>query len=98
MAEHLGVPMDICNRPPTTDTYSLSQSQEEFYFSVPYDKMDLCLYGKNHGISTEDVAAAAEMTSEQVQRVYNDIDNKRNTTHYLHAHPILVEKINEIIL
>lgn len=98
MAEHLGVPKEICHRPPTTDTYSLAQSQEEFYFSVPYDKMDLCLYGKNHGISTEEVASAAGMTTEQVERVYHDIDNKRNTTRYLHTHPLLVEKIDEIIL
>ena len=50
LAEYLGVPEAIRGRPPTTDTYSLPQSQEEFYFSLPYDKMDLCLYGKNHGV------------------------------------------------
>ena len=42
----------------TTDTYSLPQGQDEFYFAVPYDKMDLCLYGKNNGYSTEEVAKA----------------------------------------
>jgi NAD+ synthase len=68
----------------------------EFYFSVPYDKMDLCLYGKNHGISSGDVAAAADLTAEQVQRVYNDIDSKRSTTRYLHSPPIMVEDVNEI--
>ena len=46
---HLGVPEEIRSRPPTTDTYSLPQSQEEFYFSVPYEKMDLCLYALNNG-------------------------------------------------
>jgi len=96
MAEFLGLPDEICSRPPTTDTYSMAQSQEEFYFSVPYDKMDLCLYGKNHGISCTDVAAAADLTAEQVERVYNDIDSKRNTTRYLHSPPILVEDVNEI--
>src|ERR1700674_1291751 len=49
LAEYLGVPEVIRNRPPTTDTYSMPQSQEEFYFSLPYEKMDLVLYGKNHG-------------------------------------------------
>ena len=96
MAEFLGVPEEICKRPPTTDTYSLSQSQEEFYFSMPYDKFDLCLYGKNHGISPADVAATAGMTSEQVERVYRDIDAKRNATRYLHTVPLLVEKVVEI--
>ena len=51
LAEYLGVPEEIRSRPPTTDTYSLPQSQEEFYFSLPYDKMDLCLYGKDHGVA-----------------------------------------------
>ena len=96
MAEFLGVPEEICKRPPTTDTYSMQQSQEEFYFSVPYDKMDLCLYGKNHGVSLSDVAAAAEMTTEQVERVYHDIDAKRKATRYLHTPPLLVDKVEEI--
>ena len=96
MAEFLGVPEEICNRPPTTDTYSMQQSQEEFYFSVPYDKMDLCLYGKNNGLSPGDVAAAAEMTAEQVDRVYRDIGAKRNATRYLHTPPQLIDKVEEI--
>lgn len=96
MAEFLGIPEQICKRPPTTDTYPLQQSQEEFYFSVSYDKMDLCLYGKNHGVSPDDVAAAAGMTAEQVERVYHDIDAKRNATRYLHTPPLLVDKVDEI--
>ena len=51
MAEFLGVPDEICRRQPTTDTYSLQQGQDEFYFSLPYSEMDLCLYGKNNGES-----------------------------------------------
>lgn len=96
MARFLGLPEEICSRPPTTDTYSLEQSQEEFYFSVPYDKMDLCLYGKNKGVSSQEVADAAGMTSEQVERVYHDIEAKRKATRYLHAWPVLVEKIPEL--
>jgi NAD+ synthase len=96
LAEHLGVPAEIRRRPPTTDTYSLSQGQDEFYFSLPHDRMDLCLYGKNHGYSVAEVAALLELTPEQIQRVYDDIDNKRNTTRYLHLAPQLVEEVAEI--
>jgi NAD+ synthase len=96
MAEFLGIPEQIRNRPPTTDTYSMQQSQEEFYFSVPYDKMDLCLYGRNHNISPEEVAPVADMNVEQVERVYRDIDAKRNATRYLHTPPLLVDKVDEI--
>jgi len=96
MAEFLGVPKEICNRPPTTDTYSMPQTQEEFFFSVPYGKMDLCLYGKNNGLSPGEVSVAAAMTAEQVDRVYRDIDAKRNATRYLHTPPVLIDKVVEI--
>jgi NAD+ synthase len=96
MAEYLGVPDEIRRRLPTTDTYSLEQGQDEFYFSLPYDKMDLCLYAKNNSIDPEDVAEALGLTKEIIQRVFKDIDQKRSTTAYLHLSPVLVENVAEI--
>ncbi|MFO7840025.1 MAG: NAD(+) synthase [Desulfosalsimonadaceae bacterium] len=93
LAEHLDVPAEIRKRPPTTDTYSMPQGQDEFYFALPYDRMDLCLYGKNNGYTPAQVAESVSLTPEQVQRVYDDIDTKRNTTRYLHLAPQLVEEI-----
>ena len=96
LAEYLGVPAEIRHRPSTTDTYSLPQSQEEFYFSLPYQKMDLCLYGRNNDVPVEQVANAAGLTVEQVRRVYRDIDQKRSTTQYLHLPPALSAEVPEI--
>jgi acyl-CoA synthetase (AMP-forming)/AMP-acid ligase II len=50
LARHLGIPEEIQRRPPTTDTYSLEQAQNEFYFALPLDRMDLALYARNHGL------------------------------------------------
>lgn len=91
LAEFLGVPDEIRQRQPTTDTYSLAQSQEEFYFSVSYEKLDLCLYGLNHGVPTADVAVAAGLTLEQAERVFQDIVSKRRATKYLHYPAALVD-------
>ncbi|MCR6635254.1 NAD(+) synthase [Devosia sp.] len=90
LARHLGVPETICRRPPTTDTWSMAQSQEEFYFSLPYDRMDLCLYGLNHGLPAAEVAAAAGLTHAQLEAVWADIERKRVATRYLHLPPLLV--------
>jgi NAD+ synthase len=90
LAEHLGVPEGIRRRPPTTDTYSLSQSQEEFYFSLPYDQMDLCLYARNHAVPAAAVGEALGLTADQVERVFRDIDSKRKVAHYLHLPPQVV--------
>jgi NAD+ synthase len=91
MAAFLQLPETIRSRPPTTDTYSLPQSQEEFYFSLPYDKMDLVLYGKNNGYSPADIAPSVGLKAEQVERVFHDIEGKRRMAAYLHSPPVLLE-------
>lgn len=96
LAEHLEVPEQIRSRPSTTDTYSLPQSQEEFYFSLPYQRMDLCLYGLNHHVPAAEVAAATGLSSEQVERVFRDIEQKRRSTAYLHQPPVLVAPVDEV--
>lgn len=96
LATYLGVPEDIRRRQPTTDTYSLQQSQEEFYFVLPLAKMDLCLYGKNNQIAATEIANQTGMTEEQVQRVYAMIEAKRMVARYLRSAPLLVEEVQEI--
>lgn len=90
LAEYLGVPAEIRARPPTTDTYSLPQTQEEFYFVLPYDKMDLCLYALDHEVPAPDVAQAVGLTSDQVEFVWKDIAAKRKAARYLHMTPQLI--------
>jgi NAD+ synthase len=95
LARHLGVPEEVCKRPPTTDTFSMAQTQEEFYFALPYDKMDLCLWAHDHGVSAEDAAPVVRITPDQVRRVFRDIEAKRRTTKYLHTPPLLVQDDHE---
>lgn len=92
LAEHLGAPREICEQPPTTGTFSLPQTQQEFFFALPYPQMDLCLYAKDHGYAPEEAAEAVGLTAEQVRRVYRMIEAKRRAAEYLHAAPLLVEK------
>jgi NAD+ synthase len=93
LAAYLGLPEEIRSRPPTTDTWSLAQSQEEFYFAVPYPVMDVCLYGLENGFAAIDVAERAGLSVPQVERVWSDIKAKRAATRYLHEPPLLVEPV-----
>ena len=88
LARHLGVPEEVQRQLPTTDTFSMPQTQEEFYFALPYDKMDVCLYGKNNAITANDLAPLVGLSAEQVERVYRDIDAKRRVAKYLHLPPV----------
>ncbi|MGY0557193.1 NAD(+) synthase [Lysobacter sp. A421] len=90
MARHLGLPERVCDVVPTTDTYSLAQGQDEFYFALPYREMDLALWARDHGYPAGELGRALDIDVARAESIYADIDNKRRTTRYLHEPPVLV--------
>lgn len=92
MAKHLGLPDAICSTTPTTDTYSLEQGQDEFYFALPYQQMDIALWCLNHDKSAAELAEKISISEERAKFVYQDILAKRKTTRYLHLEPQHIEK------
>jgi len=93
LAQYLDVPQEILSRDPTTDTFSLSQTQEEFFFAVPYREMDLCLWALNHGVSAGEAGPAIGLTVEQVERVFRDLEAKRRASQYQHHLPTVVSQL-----
>ena len=87
MARALGLPSELCERQPTTDTYSLEQTQEEFYFQLPYQKMDLVSFGMDNGVDSAVIADKAGLSLIQVDRVMKNIRQKRKVTAQLHFPP-----------
>ncbi|MEK7811774.1 MAG: NAD(+) synthase [Pseudomonadota bacterium] len=96
LARHLKLPESICTATPTTDTYSMQQGQDEFYFALPYDKMDIALWAHNHAVPAGELATFLGISGSQADNVYKDIESKRQTTRYLHAKPYLIEPVKEI--
>lgn len=97
LARYLGLPEEICSAAPTTDTYSMQQGQDEFYFALPYDKMDIALWGHNHKVPAAELASYLGIGLSQAEFIYKDIAAKRTTTRYLHAKPVLVDPVSEVI-
>jgi NAD+ synthase len=89
LAKHLGVPNEIIERTPTTDTYSAEQTQEEFFYQMPYGMMDIYWYAYENNYSAEEVASVMNETEEHVEAVYRNLERKRKTTAYLRKQPII---------
>lgn len=85
MARALGLPQAICDAVPTTDTYTLPQGQDEFYFALPHAQMDLALWALNHGVPAAVLATALGCDERMAERIYADIEAKRRVASYLHA-------------
>ncbi|NIV29971.1 MAG: NAD(+) synthase, partial [Anaerolineae bacterium] len=88
LAEYLEVPVEIRTATPTTDTYSAPSSQEEFFFRMPFEVMDLLWYALEHDVPSSEAARVMNLTQEQVQRAYTDLARKERTTEYLRT-PLL---------
>jgi len=96
LSRHLGLPDEICSAIPTTDTYSLPQGQDEFYFALPYNKMDIALWALNNKLPASELAEYLECSEKQAQWIYDDIEAKRKATYYMHASPVLIDPVEEI--
>ena len=93
LAKHLGLPDSVCNATPTTDTYSLSQGQDEFYFSLPYKEMDVALWAYNNNLPISKLTEFIGISEERAEFIYKDIESKRRTTAYLHMKSLLIDEI-----
>jgi NAD+ synthase len=88
LAEYLGVPEEIRTRPPTSDTYSAGSTQEEFFFRLPFELMDLLWYALEHEVPVAEVAREMDLSEAQAQRVFDDLTRKARTTDYLRLPPL----------
>jgi NAD+ synthase len=88
LAEYLDVPEEIRRRAPTSDTYSAHSTQQEFFFRLPFETMDLLWIAQEKGIPVEEVARTMHLTDIQVQRAFNDFTRKQRATEYLRTPPI----------
>lgn len=96
LAEYLGLPTAVREREPTTDTYSLPQSQAEFFFDIPIEQFDVCLYGANQRLDGATISSLAGLEIDVVEAVLASIERKRRTTQYLQTRPILAREVPEI--
>ena len=91
IALELGLPEQITGQRPTTDTFSLAQTQEEFYFGFPYEQMDVLLWGHENGVEVGEIAERAGLEPAQVEAAYSEIERRRVATEYLAAPSVLVD-------
>lgn len=91
LARELGLPESVATRYPTTDTFSLPQTQEEFFFGHPHEQMDLLVWGHDQGVAAGELAPRVGLEPDEVEAAYREIERRRVATRYLHAPAVLVD-------
>jgi len=88
IAKYLGVPQEIIERTPTTDTYTAEQTQEDFFYQMPFETMDLIWYGWENDYPADEVGKVMERSTKDIENIYKNFERKRKTTEYLRMRPI----------
>jgi NAD+ synthase len=88
LAKYLGVPQEIIDRTPTTDTYTAEQTQEEFFYQMPFGEMDLFWYAWENDYNPEEVATVMNVSVDEVERIFRNFVRKKQTTDYLRMPPV----------
>ena len=92
LAEYLGVPEEIRRRTPTTDTYGAPCNQQEFFFRLPFETMDLLWFAQEHNVPLAEVAQVMGLTEIQVRRAFDDFTRKLRGTEYLRLAPLDIKQ------
>ncbi len=88
LGEYLNVNKETLKRPPSPDTYSLTVSDQEFFFCIPYDILDILLYGWENKIPEEQISSEVNLTKEQINRAFRDFELKKNASWHLRELPV----------
>jgi len=87
LSEHMGVVRDIIDRAPSPDTFSDPVSDEEFYFRIPFETLDLLIYAWENDTDIGLVCEVMGLEEKQVNRAFRDFKGKFNTTKHLREMP-----------
>ena len=82
---------EIMDRQPSPDTFSLPVSDQEFFFRIPFDKLDYLLYAWEHEVLVNETAKVLNLSEDAVERAYKDFTSKNKATAHLRTTPYMFE-------
>ena len=91
LSEYLEVIPEIIDRQPSPDTFSLPVSDQEFFFRIPFEKLDYLLYAWEYKVPKDVVANVLDISEDAVERAYKDFTLKNRATAHLRKGPNTLE-------
>ena len=87
IADYVKVIPEIIKRSPSPDTFSLPVTDQEFFFRIPFEKLDHLLYAWENKVPEEEAAGVLGIPVEAVKRSFKDFTAKNRATAHLREMP-----------
>lgn len=78
---------DIMNNDASPDVWSYRTTDEEFFYTVPYDVVDLILYSRENKLSISEIKKISDLSEEKIQRLLRFQDVKQQKTQHMRKLP-----------
>ena len=83
----LNVPEVILNNDASPDVWSYSTTDEEFFYTVPYEIVDLILYAREKNLSVMEIKKLSNLSEEKIQSLLRFQDIKQRKSQHMRDLP-----------
>ena len=83
----LNVPEEILNNDASPDVWSYSTTDEEFFYTVPYEIVDLILYAREKKLSIMEIKKLSNLPEEKIQNLLRFQDIKQRKSQHMRDLP-----------
>ena len=87
IANFLKLPEEIINQDASPDVWSFKTSDEEFFYAVPYNIVDLILYGREKNLSINEIAKFSNLGSEKIEKLIQFQNQKQSKSQTMREKP-----------
>ena len=87
IGKFLEIPNEILSSDASPDVWSFSTSDKEFFYTVPYEIVDLILYARENKLSVKDVQEMSELKVEDIENLFQMQNIKQNKSQHMREIP-----------
>ena len=92
IANFLKLPEKIINQDASPDVWSFKTSDEEFFYAVPYNIVDLILYARERNLSINDISKFSNLSSEKIEKLIQFQNQKQSKSQTMRENPHSIDE------
>jgi len=87
LGQFLNMPQEILTKDASPDVWSFTTNDEEFFYSVPYEKVDLILYARENNLTVKEIQKLSNLSIENIESLLRFQNQKQNKSQHMREVP-----------
>ena len=87
LGQFLNIPKEILTKDASPDVWSFTTNDEEFFYSVSYDIVDLILYARENKLAVKEIQKLSNLSAENIENLLRFQNQKQNKSQHMREIP-----------